>query len=158
MLPPLYKKGLGRPKKLRFIEHDETGSRMRWLGVAYRCTKCDKFVHDSRKFQSTEQDPNALKRKRKTPRTNASSIVREGVSSTFGEGVSSIVNDDLDFNVIIEEMMAEFEHQPFQYPQSKACNTTNFAKKIILNLSTPSKVKNKLREKKKHAHKKKDHE
>ncbi|KAI5398136.1 hypothetical protein KIW84_063796 [Lathyrus oleraceus] len=33
MLPPQYKKGPGRPKKLRFKEHDETWSRMRRSGV-----------------------------------------------------------------------------------------------------------------------------
>ncbi|KAI5428387.1 hypothetical protein KIW84_033394 [Lathyrus oleraceus] len=80
MLPPQYKKGLGRPKKLRFREHDETGSRMRRSGVAYRCTKCDKFGHNSRKCQRNEQDPNTLKRKRKTPMKKASSSGVEGVS------------------------------------------------------------------------------
>lgn len=62
-LPPQYKKGSDRPKKLRFIEHDESGSRMRRSGVAYRSTKYDKFGHNSRKFHSKECDPNALKRK-----------------------------------------------------------------------------------------------
>ncbi|CAI8598444.1 unnamed protein product [Vicia faba] len=72
LLPPQYKKGPGRPKKLRFRELDENGSRMRRVGVAYRCTHCDKFGHNSRKCQAKEQDPNALKRKRKTPRTKVS--------------------------------------------------------------------------------------
>lgn len=63
LLPPQYKKGPGRPKKLRFRELDENGSRMRRVGVAYRCTHCDKFGHNSRKCQAKEQDPNALKRK-----------------------------------------------------------------------------------------------
>ena len=38
MLSRQYKKGLGRPKKLRFREHDESGSRMKRSGLAYRCT------------------------------------------------------------------------------------------------------------------------
>ncbi|XP_058756746.1 uncharacterized protein LOC131629959 [Vicia villosa] len=62
-LPPQYKKGPGRPKKQRFRELDESGSRMRRVGVSYRCTKCDKLGHNSRKCQATEQHPNALKRK-----------------------------------------------------------------------------------------------
>lgn len=49
MLPPLYKKGLGRPKKLRYKDHDETMSMMRRPRVAYRCAKCDKFGHNSNK-------------------------------------------------------------------------------------------------------------
>ncbi|MCH98703.1 hypothetical protein A2U01_0019709, partial [Trifolium medium] len=35
MLPPTYKKGPGRPKKLRFREQDEGSARMRRPGVAY---------------------------------------------------------------------------------------------------------------------------
>lgn len=52
-----------RPKKLRFREHDETRSKMRRSNVVYRCTytKCDKFIHNSRKCQSKEQDPKVLK-------------------------------------------------------------------------------------------------
>jgi hypothetical protein len=61
-LPPHYKRGPGRPKKLRIREVDELGSRMRRPGVSYRCTKCDKFGHNKRKCKSTTQDPNAAKR------------------------------------------------------------------------------------------------
>lgn len=39
MLSSQYKKGLDRSKKLTFWEHDETGSRLRRPGVAYRCTQ-----------------------------------------------------------------------------------------------------------------------
>lgn len=46
MLPPKYKKGPCRHDKLKFRENDETGSRMRKFGVAYRCTKCDNFGHN----------------------------------------------------------------------------------------------------------------
>lgn len=38
-LPSQYKKGPCRPKKLRFREHDEIGSRMRRHGLTYRYTK-----------------------------------------------------------------------------------------------------------------------
>lgn len=30
--------------------------------VAYRCKNCDKFDHNSRKYQSKEDNPNALKK------------------------------------------------------------------------------------------------
>src|SRR4051812_6372297 len=63
VLPPTFKKGLGRPRKLRIREFDENGSRMRRSGVTYRCTKCDKIGHNSRKCQSTQQNLDALKRK-----------------------------------------------------------------------------------------------
>jgi hypothetical protein len=62
-LPPHFKRGPGRPKKLRIRELDELGTRMRRPGVNYRCTKCDKFGHNKRKCKSTIQDPNASKRK-----------------------------------------------------------------------------------------------
>lgn len=63
MLPPPFKKGPGIPRKLRFMGHDENGSRMRSPSVSYRCTKCDKYGHNSRKCQSKEQYCVALKRK-----------------------------------------------------------------------------------------------
>lgn len=63
ILPPKYKKGSGRPNKLRFIEHDEIRSRMSRPGVTYRSTKCDQFGHNSRKCKSNEQDLHALNRK-----------------------------------------------------------------------------------------------
>ncbi|RHN79571.1 putative transcription factor interactor and regulator CCHC(Zn) family [Medicago truncatula] len=69
MLPPVFKKGPGRPKKLRFRELGEGGGRFRRPGVAYRCTTCDKFGHNDRRCKEN-QNPAALKRKRK-PAKNA---------------------------------------------------------------------------------------
>lgn len=63
MLPSKHKKGPSRHTKLRFREHDERCSRMMRPGLTCRCTKCDKFGNNSRKFQSNEHGPNALKRK-----------------------------------------------------------------------------------------------
>lgn len=62
MLLPKYKKGQGKPKKSRFGEHGEIGSRIRRLGVAYSCTKYDNFGHNANKCQSKEHDPKASKR------------------------------------------------------------------------------------------------
>jgi len=62
-LPPHFKSGPGRPKKLRIREVDELGTRMRRPGVSYRCTKCDKFGHNKRRCKSTIHDPNDAKRK-----------------------------------------------------------------------------------------------
>lgn len=63
LLPPNYKNGPGRPRKLRIREFDENGSRMRRQGVAYRCTKCDQFGHNQRRCKSDVQNPEAAKRK-----------------------------------------------------------------------------------------------
>jgi len=57
-----FKKGLGRPKKLRFREPGEGGARFRRPDVAYRCTTCDKFGHNARTCKEN-QNPAALKRK-----------------------------------------------------------------------------------------------
>ncbi|XP_058783743.1 uncharacterized protein LOC131658471 [Vicia villosa] len=83
MLPPSYKKGPGRPKKLRFREHDEGGARMRRPGVAYRCTNCDKFGHNSRKCKSAKNNQDALIRKRKlTNKQQKSDMEGETVAET----------------------------------------------------------------------------
>ncbi|KAI5394406.1 hypothetical protein KIW84_061188 [Lathyrus oleraceus] len=114
---------------MRFREHDEFGSRMRRLGVAYRSTKYNKFGHNSRKFHSKEYDPNALKRKRKTPRTKVSSRAAEtkGVSKTNApESVLGINDPNLD--ALLEEMMTAFEDQidatQTEQAQSQVCNPT----------------------------------
>lgn len=43
LLPPMYKKGLGRLRKLRIRKCGEDGARRRLSGVSYRCIKYDKF-------------------------------------------------------------------------------------------------------------------
>ncbi|XP_058756954.1 uncharacterized protein LOC131630180 [Vicia villosa] len=130
LLPPQYKKGPGRPKKLRFRELDESGSRMRRVGVSYRCTKCDKLGHNSRKCQATEQNPNALKRKRKTPRTKVSrKHVQEPAPTEAApteaapteaapteaqtEAVPSVIEDP-ELDALLNDMMSLFEEQTSQ--------------------------------------------
>ncbi|CAI8591544.1 unnamed protein product [Vicia faba] len=112
LLPPQYKKGPGRPKKLRFRELDENGSRMRRVGVAYRCTHCDKFGHNSRKCQAKEQDPNALKRKRKTPRTKVSKKSDANVDTTTTGG--GTVDEDPEMDALLNNMMDLYEEQQSQ--------------------------------------------
>ncbi|KAK2409855.1 hypothetical protein QL285_045255 [Trifolium repens] len=68
ILPPMYKNGPGRPRKLRIREVGEEGSRRRRKGVVYLCTKCSKPGHNAGSCKSKEQDPNRLKRKRKPPK------------------------------------------------------------------------------------------
>jgi hypothetical protein len=63
ILPPLYKKGPGRPRKLRIKEVGEDGSRRRRRGVTYYCTTCGLTGHNAGSCKSKEQDPNSLKRK-----------------------------------------------------------------------------------------------
>ncbi|XP_045827940.1 uncharacterized protein LOC123919931 isoform X1 [Trifolium pratense] len=68
ILPPIYKTGPGRPKKVRIREFDEDGVRKRKRGVKYRCTTCNSFKHNAATCKSKTQDPEAMNRKRKQPR------------------------------------------------------------------------------------------
>jgi hypothetical protein len=61
LLPPLYKRGPGRPKKLRIREFDEDGVRKPRKGK-YHCTTCGASGHNIGLCKKP-QDPNALKRK-----------------------------------------------------------------------------------------------
>jgi len=63
ILPPHYKRGPGRLKKLVIREFNELGGRLRRPGVAYRCTKYDKMGHNARSCKSGVQNPEAAKRK-----------------------------------------------------------------------------------------------
>jgi hypothetical protein len=57
LLPPMYKRGPGRPKKLRIREFDEDKYHCK-----YHCTTCGDPGHNTRSCKKP-QDPNALKRK-----------------------------------------------------------------------------------------------
>ncbi|KAK2360661.1 hypothetical protein QL285_085905 [Trifolium repens] len=67
LLPPMYKRGLGRPRKLRIRQFDEDGVRKPRRGKKH-CTKCGKPGHTVISCKSKTQDPNSLKRKRKPPK------------------------------------------------------------------------------------------
>jgi hypothetical protein len=62
ILPPMYKNGPGRPRKLRIRAVGEEGARKRRRGV-YHCTTCNSTSHNAKSCKATEQDPNSLKRK-----------------------------------------------------------------------------------------------
>jgi len=62
MLPPAYKRGPGRPKKLRRREPDEDPNKGR-TATTYRCTKCNKHGHNTRSCLRQVIDPEAQKRK-----------------------------------------------------------------------------------------------
>lgn len=65
MLPPQYKRGPGRPKKLRRREVDEdpNASKLKRANTKYRCTRCDQYGHNNRGCKSTAIDPKAQARK-----------------------------------------------------------------------------------------------
>ncbi|GAU49696.1 hypothetical protein TSUD_181940 [Trifolium subterraneum] len=71
ILPPKYKTGPSRPKKMRIREFDENGVRKRKRGVIYKCTTCSSSQHNASTCKSKTQDPDALKRKRKQPKGKA---------------------------------------------------------------------------------------
>ncbi|CAK8532014.1 unnamed protein product [Lathyrus sativus] len=117
MLPPKYKKEPCRPKKLRFIEHGKTGSRMRMSDVAYRCTKCDQYGHNSRKYKRNEQNPNALKRKRKILRTKGKSVTR---NDDVGMGKTTAGNDDISMAIVVARNDNEGVKQGWNDPELDA--------------------------------------
>lgn len=61
MLPPQYKRGPGRPKKLRRREVDEdpNASKLKRANTKYRCTRCDQYGHNSRGCKSIAIDQKA---------------------------------------------------------------------------------------------------
>ncbi|XP_058767169.1 uncharacterized protein LOC131640807 [Vicia villosa] len=83
LLPPSYKKGPGRPRKLRIRETGEEGARRRLPGVSYRCTKCDKVGHNVKSCKSKKQHPNGLKRKKKV-KSGVSGDVPSQTEATSG--------------------------------------------------------------------------
>ncbi|KAI5435767.1 hypothetical protein KIW84_022261 [Lathyrus oleraceus] len=60
--PHVYNNGPRRPMNVRIREYGEDGARRRRPDVAYKCTKCDKLVHNALSCKSFTQDLNVLKR------------------------------------------------------------------------------------------------
>ncbi|RHN59870.1 putative transcription factor interactor and regulator CCHC(Zn) family [Medicago truncatula] len=83
ILPPNYKRGPGRPKKLRRREPDE-GSQGNWKrnSTTHRCKKCLKYGHNAR----TCKVPNLVKEKEATNGNDTNVVVttNEGVVATVG--------------------------------------------------------------------------
>jgi hypothetical protein len=63
ILPPLYKNGPGRPRKLRIRGTDEDVAGKKKRVAAYTFTRCSLPGHNSLTCKSKEQCPNGLKRK-----------------------------------------------------------------------------------------------
>ncbi|XP_045821942.1 uncharacterized protein LOC123914813 [Trifolium pratense] len=113
LLPPVYKIGPGRPKKLRIRGVDEDGARKRSRGVAYSCTRCSEFGHNARACKSKTQTQEGLKRKRKPPKRKAecnASPGEAGGNASTGEaevvvGTVSGASQSL-FEEISDEVMA----------------------------------------------------
>ncbi|WJX63126.1 hypothetical protein P8452_48048 [Trifolium repens] len=77
MLPPVYKRTPGRPKKLRRRGADEPrpgkwSRRIHGGGPTNRCTTCNQEGHNAKSCKSDTIDPKAAKRKRKPKRTATS--------------------------------------------------------------------------------------
>ncbi|KAK2380644.1 hypothetical protein QL285_068323 [Trifolium repens] len=89
LLPPVYKTGPGRPKKLRIRGADEDGARKRKRGVRYRCTTCSSLQHNAAKRPSKTQDPDALKRKRKPPKGKGKSSTETFDTTTSNQNVDA---------------------------------------------------------------------
>ncbi|GAU39689.1 hypothetical protein TSUD_321030 [Trifolium subterraneum] len=86
ILPPLYKKGPGRPRKLRIREFDEAGVRKPRKGK-YHCTTCGHPGHNAGSCK-LPQDPNALNRKRK-PSNGKASVSQPPASASQPSAVAS---------------------------------------------------------------------
>ncbi|GAU39191.1 hypothetical protein TSUD_270350 [Trifolium subterraneum] len=105
ILPPLYKKGPGRPRKLRIREFDEAGVRKPRKGK-YHCTTCGDHGHNAGSCK-LPQDLNALNRKRK-PSNGKASVSQGPASASQPSAVASQVveaSQDL-FGDIPDEVMA----------------------------------------------------
>ncbi|CAK8543183.1 unnamed protein product [Lathyrus sativus] len=131
LLPPLYKKGHERPKKLRFRELGEGGSRMRRVGVTYRCTKCDKIGHNSRKCKVTIQNLDALKIKMKAPRKKygVAPVVDQGDAPNAEQGDASVVNQ-LDVPVADQEDAPVAQQGDVPVAEAQIYDTTAIPKEM----------------------------
>ncbi|XP_039688656.1 uncharacterized protein [Medicago truncatula] len=103
MLPPSYKRGPGRPKKLRRREPDEDGNGRKYKRqcIRYRCTKCGQSGHNNRSCKNEVVNPDAQKRKRKPPR-NAATV--ENQDATVENQDAEIGNSD---PIIAEPIIVE---------------------------------------------------
>lgn len=103
MLPPAYKRGPGRPKKLRVRAPHEDPSK-RKTKTTYQCTRCGAEGHKCTTCKAVEVNPNAAKRKRK-PKKNATTAVPPAPQASQAD--TNVVPPDT--NAPIDEFDDEFE-------------------------------------------------
>lgn len=124
MLPPTYKRGPGRPKKLRRREADEeTAGKYKRQCTRYICTKCGEAGHNHRSCKSTQVNPIAQKRKTKPPRSvpNAQNAPSENVQDVQ-DAHNEIAQDAQNENAQDEQNETA--------PSSKALVAKNAAKNV----------------------------
>ncbi|XP_045816626.1 uncharacterized protein LOC123909782 isoform X2 [Trifolium pratense] len=101
MLPPQYKRGPGRPKKMRRRDAHEDAKPRKQRPAPNRCTKCGNPGHNTRGCKSTEVNSDAQRRQRKPKKNvenasasngfvNASTTV--GTASNAAETASTAVS------------------------------------------------------------------
>ncbi|XP_045805909.1 uncharacterized protein LOC123898916 [Trifolium pratense] len=101
MLPPQYKRGPGRPKKMRRRDAHEDAKPRKQRPAPNRCTKCGNPGHNTRGCKSTEVNSDAQRRQRKPKKNvenasasngfvNASTAV--GTASNAAETASTAVS------------------------------------------------------------------
>ncbi|MCI02195.1 hypothetical protein A2U01_0023227, partial [Trifolium medium] len=112
ILPPVYKTGPGRPKKVRIREFDEDGVRKRKRGVSYRCTTCNSFRHNAATCKSKTQDQDVMKRKRKPPRgkDNTSSEANQD-NATIESAETNATTEAAEPNATIEVVIDASQSQ-----------------------------------------------
>ncbi|KAI5388074.1 hypothetical protein KIW84_073964 [Lathyrus oleraceus] len=116
------KKSPDKPRKLRIRECGEDGAIIRFPGVSYRCTKCDKFGHNIQSCKSKKEDPNALKRKKKL-KTDADNVNQSGKQKQ----TLTQIETETDINITHAAMQTETD-----------INTTNPAMQTETDINTTS--------------------
>ncbi|XP_058725696.1 uncharacterized protein LOC131596990 [Vicia villosa] len=132
ILPPDYKKGPGRPRKLRIRETGEEGARRRLPGVSYRCTRCDKIGHNIKSCKSKVQDPSALKRKKKGQlRTATNASVDTPSASAVCPGSAPeqpfLITEEEDSNESQRKMKTTPKKKLKKNPKKKSINDLCFS-------------------------------
>ncbi|CAK8567007.1 unnamed protein product [Lathyrus sativus] len=104
MFPPSYKRGPGRPKKLKRREPDDDPNKVR-TQISYCCTTCSVHGHNAKSCLVLVPDREAQKRKKK-PKKNATQTTQPGSvaeQTTPAENEASTEQQQPQHEALIEE-------------------------------------------------------
>ncbi|XP_058770844.1 uncharacterized protein LOC131644373 [Vicia villosa] len=136
LLPPNYKKGPSRLRKLRIRESGEEGARRRLSGVSYRCTKCDKVGHNVKSCKRKRQDPNALNRKRIRPNASEESgASQEAATNNTGSHTGTVNEEsktDTLFGDITDDMISSLPYIHSNVPSQASTSNMNKGKRKMV--------------------------
>ncbi|KAJ1440929.1 hypothetical protein SESBI_01604 [Sesbania bispinosa] len=137
MYPPTYKKGPGRPKKLRRREpnEDPTLTKLKRMNTKYACSFCHSYGHNSRKcnLKPREEPPPPAGEQSVTVDGNSAPQIQEPQTQATASGPVQLAATSQDVNIVAANPQIESKFDKVEGSQLKRQRKTANPRQLIPN-------------------------